>query len=147
MKNFLFLLLSVILLSSCSDYSALLEVEVKEVNGTKTVTYGEWVKGVPMLPDSVKTIYVGYYGGCSNCFPDEFLIINGKVINKWLDSNSDYEQKATVSDGKYYFNIHENNKEIDVTEGWFLIDKQKIFKHSDNKKLYKTKRVYHYYLQ
>jgi hypothetical protein len=138
MKKLIYLFL-VLFLSSCEYYSEMVEVPVRDIEGRRFAVYKDgWVKEV-----SVKdtTVFVDCkHGSLTN----NFLVIKANLINVKeiiIDGKAHYHQ--TFSNGKYYFII--KHFPYKVEKGTFLVDKENIYSHSNNKRI-DNKKVYSYYL-
>jgi hypothetical protein len=152
-NNFILLLILgsiFMLISSCSEYADLTKVENK--NGL--LTHGDWVQKTN-IPPSEKFVFVderfGDVGLTTN-----FIIIKAKKINYESTSGcSDCSEgslvrKFTYSNNKYYFIVRKvTGKEEELNypdEAVFLISKEKIFSHQNNKRIF-LRKVKHFYLQ
>ena len=151
-NNFILLLIFgsiFMLISSCSEYADLTKVENK--NGL--LTHGDWVQKTN-IPPSEKFVFVderfGDVGLTTN-----FIIIKAKKINYESAATGDCSggclaHKFTYSNNKYYFIVRKvtgNEEELNYPdEAVFLISKEKIFSHQNNKRIF-LRKVKHFYLQ
>jgi hypothetical protein len=150
-NNFILLLIfsSIFLFSSCSEYAKLTKIE----NKSGLLTHGDWVQKTN-IPSSEKFVYVDDEFGSMH-LTTNFIIIKAKKINYESRTTGDCSggcllHKFTYSNNKYYFIVKKTTKTTEELnypdEAVFLISKEKIFSHQNNKRIF-AKKVKHFYLQ
>lgn len=137
------------IMSSCSDYVDIHVIENK--NGI--LTKGDWVQKTN-IPSSVKEVIVDeQYGDYE--LTTNFIILKAKKINEYEINGSEcggcYYKRGTYSNNKYYFiaqgdRISKTDEKVYElpSEAVFLVSKEKIYSHENNKRIF-VKKVKHLY--